>query len=117
MEEFAAALLVMVYALTRAFGDAGKALAMVFLAVQLSSSGGILPVELSGSWFANISPWLPLTWVVQSIKASMFGAYDGEWLRPLGWVAMAGLVVASLACYVGRWRYVRTSDVRPAISF
>ena len=109
--------LVMVYALTRAFGDAGKALAMVFLAVQLSSSGGILPVELSGSWFANISPWLPLTWVVQSIKASMFGAYDGVWLRPLGWLALAGLVVATLACYAGRWRYVRTAEVRPAISF
>lgn len=109
--------LLMVYALTRAFGDAGKALAMVFLAVQLSSSGGILPVELSGGLFANISPWLPLTWVVQAIKASMFGAYDGMWLRPLGWVALAGLLVATVACYVGRWRFVRTSEVRPAISF
>ena len=90
---------------------------MVFLAVQLSSSGGILPVELSGGWFANISPWLPLTWVVQAIKACMFGAYDGIWLRPLGWVALAGLVVAALACYVGRWRFVRTAEVRPAVSF
>ena len=113
----AATFLIIVYALTRAFGDAGKALAMVFLAVQLSSSGGILPVELSGGWFANISPWLPLTWVVQAIKASMFGAYDGEWLRPLSWVALAGLLIAMLACYVGRWRYVRTAEVRPAVSF
>lgn len=109
--------LVMVYALTRAFGDAGKALAMVFLAVQLSSSGGILPVELSGGWFANISPWLPLTWVVQAIKASMFGAYDGRWLQPLSWLALSGLSVALVACYAGRWRYVRTAEVRPAVSF
>lgn len=109
--------LLMVYALTRAFGDAGKALAMVFLAVQLSSSGGILPVELSGGLFADISPWLPLTWVVQAIKASMFGAYDGAWQTPLVWVALAGLVVAALACYAGRWKYVRNSEVRPAVSF
>ena len=109
--------LLMVYALTRAFGDAGKALSMVFLALQLSSSGGILPVELSGGLFAHISPWLPLTWVVEAIKACMFGAYDGVWLQPLGWVALAGGVVAVLACYAGRWHYVRTSEVRPAISF
>ncbi len=109
--------LIMVYALTHAFGDAGKALAMVFLAVQLSSSGGILPVELSGGLFANISPWLPLTWVVQAIKASLFGAYDGRWQIPLAWVATAGSAVALLACYLGRWRYVRTADVRPAVSF
>lgn len=109
--------LVIVYTLTRAFGDAGKALAMVFLAVQLSSSGGILPVELSGSWFANISPWLPLTWVVQAIKACMFGAYDGVWLQPLAWVAGAGVVIAAVACHVGRWHFVRTAEVRPAVSF
>ncbi|OYU43255.1 MAG: hypothetical protein CFE44_19410, partial [Burkholderiales bacterium PBB4] len=64
-----ATFLLIVYALTRAFGDAGKALAMVFLALQLSSSGGVLPVELSGGMFASISPWLPMTWVVQAIKA------------------------------------------------
>lgn len=109
--------LVIVYALTRAFGDAGKALAMVFLAVQLSSSGGILPVELSGGWFANLSPWLPLTWVVRAIKACMFGAYDGAWLTPLGWVTLAGLSVAALACFLGQWRFVRTAEVRPAVSF
>jgi len=109
--------LAIVFALTRAFGDAGKAFAMVFLAVQLSSSGGILPVELSGGWFANISPWMPLTWVVQAIKASLFGAYDSHWQQPLGWVATAGLLTFLVACYVGRWRFVRMSAVRPAISF
>lgn len=109
--------LLIVYALTRAFGDAGKALAMVFLAVQLSSSGGILPVELSGGLFANISPWLPLTWVVQAIKATMFGAYDGVWQQPLAWVSLAGVSVGVLGCYLGRWRYVRSSDVRPTVSF
>ena len=109
--------LMMVYALTRAFGDAGKALAMVFLAVQLSSSGGLLPVELSGGLFASLSPWLPMTWVVQAIKACMFGAYDDRWQQPLSWVAGAGLLVSVVACYLGRWRYVRSSQVRPAVSF
>ena len=90
---------------------------MVFLAVQLTSSGGLLPVELSGGLFASISPWLPMTWVVQAIKVCMFGAYDDAWLRPLVWVAGAGVLVAVLACYVGRWRYVRSSQVRPAVSF
>ncbi|OYT90321.1 MAG: hypothetical protein CFE43_18890 [Burkholderiales bacterium PBB3] len=113
----AATFLMIVYALTRAFGDAGKALAMVFLAVQLSSSGGLLPVELSGGLFASISPWLPMTWVVQAIKVCMFGAYDDAWVRPLTWVASAGLVVSVLACYLGRWRYVLSSQVRPAVSF
>lgn len=107
----------MVFALTRAFGDAGKALAMIFLAVQLSSSGGIVPVELSGGVFASMSPWLPLTWVVRAMKASMFGAYESQWLQPTLIVASVGLLAFACACWVGRWRFVRARQVRPAVDF
>lgn len=104
-----------VFALTRLLGDAGKALALLFLAVQLSSSGGIIPVELSGPVFMDISPWLPLTWVVRAIKASMFHAYEGAWLAPLLYVALAGVLAAVMACYLGRWRYVETADMQPPL--
>jgi putative membrane protein len=109
--------LAIVFALTRAFGDAGKALAMIFLAVQLSSSGGILPVELSGSLFAHISPWLPLTWVVRALKATMFGAFEMQWGYPLLVVGLTGGMALLSACYIGRWRFVKHTQVRPAVDF
>jgi putative membrane protein len=109
--------LAIVFALTRAFGDAGKALAMIFLAVQLSSSGGILPVELSGSLFAHISPWLPLTWVVRALKATMFGAFELQWGYPLLVVGLTGGMALLSACYIGRWRFVKHTQVRPAVDF
>ncbi|MDE2418836.1 MAG: YhgE/Pip domain-containing protein [Burkholderiales bacterium] len=109
--------LAIVFAMTRAFGDAGKALAMIFLAVQLSSSGGVLPVELSGGVFASLSPWLPLTWVVRAIKASLFDAYGGNWMHPVLIVSLGGILAILCSSWVGRWRFVRTSSVRPAIDF
>jgi putative membrane protein len=109
--------LVIVIALTRVLGDAGKALAMIFLAVQLSSSGGILPVELSGTLFSSISPWLPLTWVVRAMKVSMFGAYGGEWQHPMLVIALTCGIALVCACWLGRWRYVRPSAMRPAVDF
>lgn len=109
--------LLIIVALTRALGDAGKALALVFLAVQLSSSGGVLPVELSGGLFAQISPWLPITWVVKAIRAAMFGAFDGGWQAPVELLGIAGLVAALTATFVGRWRYVEASEMRPALDF
>jgi len=98
-----------VFAVTKAFGDAGKGVAMFLLAVQLSSSGGVLPVELSGGLFAQISPWLPLTWVVESVKVSMFGAYGGAWQQPLLLVGLVGLAGFALSCSVGRWRFVKSA--------
>ena len=107
--------LLIVCALTRLLGDAGKALAMLFLAVQLSSSGGVLPVELSGTFFATMSPWLPITWVVHGLKASMFGAFDGIWQTSWHQVLLAGAGAALVATLVGRWRYVPRSALVPAI--
>jgi putative membrane protein len=109
------AFLLIVFALTRAFGDAGKALALLLLAVQLSSSGGVLPVELSGGLFAQISPYLPITWVVKAIKASLFGAFEGFWQTSLQWVALTGVLAATSACFVGRWRFVKASSLRPTL--
>ena len=111
------AFLAIVFALTRAFGDAGKGLSMIFLAVQLSSSGGIMPVELSGGLYSDLSPWLPLTWVVRCMKATMFGAYGGDWLRPLAVIGISGLIALCCACWVGRWRYVQPAQMRPTVDF
>ncbi len=111
------AFLSIVFALTKAFGDAGKGLAMFLLAVQLSSSGGVLPVELSGGLFAQISPWLPLTWVVESIKVSMFGAYGGAWQEPLFLVGLVGLAGFVLSCSVGRWRFVKSAVRRSTTEY
>ncbi|HSD36231.1 MAG TPA: YhgE/Pip domain-containing protein [Rhodocyclaceae bacterium] len=104
------------FALTRAFGDGGKALAMVLLAVQLSSSSGIMPVELSGKLFMDISPWLPLTWVVKALKAAMFGAYDSAWHTSLLYASLSGALAFLMGCTIGKWRFTAES-ARPAIDF
>lgn len=109
--------LLIIFALTLAFGDVGKAMAMMFLAIQLSSSGGMVPVELSGGIFLEISPWLPLTWEVRAIKATLFGAYAGAWQQPLQWVLLAGALATAMACAAGRWRFVRQATIRPAVQF
>ena len=101
--------------LTRALGDAGKVFAMVFLAVQLSASGGVLPVELSGGLYEIISPWLPMTWVVRAVKAAMFGAYGGAWQSPMLLVTACGLISMLLACWIGRWRYLHPAQMQPAV--
>ena len=107
--------LLIVFALARWLGDTGKGIAMVLLALQLSSSGGIMPVELSGRLFADLSPWLPLTWVIKGLKASMFGAFDADWQRPMLIIAAWTLGAALMAIWVGSWRYVEQRDLRPAL--
>jgi putative membrane protein len=107
--------LLIIVALTRAFGDAGKAAALILLILQLSSAGGVLPVELSGGFYQTISPWLPFTWVIKALRATMFGAFEGQWLRPWLAVGVAGSIAALSACFIGRWKLVTPDEHRPAM--
>ena len=107
--------LLIIYALTLAFGDVGKGLALLFFAIQLTSSGSIVPVELSGGLFMDISPWLPLTWVVRAIKASLFDAFGGAWQPALLLVAMAATLAVTMACAANHWRFVRRATIHPSL--
>jgi YhgE/Pip-like protein len=105
----------MTLALVRALGDTGKALASILLVLQLSAAGGIVPIELSGSFFRELNPWLPFTWVVRAVRASLFGAFDHSWGLALGLVALAGVVALVIATWVGRWRVVPQEHYGPKL--
>ncbi len=103
--------------LIRVAGDTGKALAMLLLALQISASGGVVPIELSGEFFSTLSPLLPMTWMVYGLKAAMFGAYEADWLRPWLLTLCLGAVSAIGAAWLGRSQYRRASQLRPAMDF
>lgn len=54
--------------LTAAFGRAGIVISLVLLALQLTSSGGLYPVELVSGPFQAISGFLPLTAAVTGMQ-------------------------------------------------
>lgn len=107
--------LTIIVAFTRAFGDAGKAAALLLMVLQLSAAGGVLPVELAGGIYQTVSPWLPFTWVVKTLRASMFGAFDGDWFSSWLIIGLIGSVAWLFACFVGSWKFVTPDEHRPAM--
>ncbi|WP_339060718.1 YhgE/Pip domain-containing protein [Tepidibacillus marianensis] len=54
--------------LVSVLGDAGRFLAIVLLMLQLTSSAGTFPLELTPKFFQYISPYLPMTYSVKGLK-------------------------------------------------
>lgn len=75
-----------IYTLVVSFSDAGKALAVFLLVVQVAGAGGAYPLPLLPEWFQNISPFLPATHSMDAIRSSMAGIYQGDYWVSLGWL-------------------------------
>jgi putative membrane protein len=109
------AFLAIVWALVRLLGDLGKVVAVLLLIVQVSAAGALLPIELSDEAFQVMHPYLPLTWVVQAFRVSLFGAYDGAFWPAYSVVALTAASGLTLGSLLGRWRPVPTPQWRPPL--
>ena len=105
-----------ILSLVRLIGDAGKLLAVLFLVVQIASAGGAYPIETSPSFYRAISPWLPMTHVVEGLRAAMFGSYGGDWTRSLTpLIPWAAIALGASFLSTKRFRYVDDADYGPAL--
>lgn len=62
-----------VYTTVSTFGNAGKALVIIFLVLQLSGAGGTFPIELSSRFFQTINPFLPFTYAIAAMREAVWG--------------------------------------------
>ena len=65
--------MLMVYTLVSVFGDVGKAMAIVFLVLQIAGSGGTYPVALLPKFFQMIHPFLPFSYAVDLMREAVGG--------------------------------------------
>jgi putative membrane protein len=107
--------LALVWALVRLLGDIGKVVAVLLLIVQVSAAGALLPIQLSDEAFQAVHPYLPLTWVVQAFRASLFGAFEGAFWPAYWVVAAIGTVSFVIGTVAGRWRAVPEEAWRPPL--
>lgn len=75
-----------IYTLVVSFSDAGKALAVFLLVIQVAGAGGAYPLSLLPTWFQNVSPFLPATHAIDAFRAALAGIYHADYWISLGWL-------------------------------
>lgn len=74
---------IIVYTLVSVFGNIGKVVAIILLVLQVAASGGTYPVELMGSFFKAIHPYLPFTYAISMGREAIGGAVSTILMRDI----------------------------------
>ncbi|TXK84510.1 YhgE/Pip domain-containing protein [Paenibacillus sp. N3.4] len=61
------------YTLVSVFGNIGKGIAIIFLVLQFSSSGGTFPVSTASPFFQKLNPIVPFTYAVGLMREAVGG--------------------------------------------
>jgi len=105
------------YLLTIGLGRAGLVVSIFLLAIQITSTGGLYPIQLLATPFQVVSPLLPLTYGVQGMQAIIANSGAGSAIGAafaLVAFGVGSLLVALLA--VRRTRRARALGLVPAMA-
>jgi len=84
----------LMYTLIATFGNAGKALGVLLLVLQISGAGGAFPLAILPSFFSAISPFLPATHAITALRASIAG-YSGHEYGDAMWFLASFILFAA----------------------
>jgi putative membrane protein len=102
------------YLLTIGLGRGGLVVSLFLLAVQITSTGGLYPVQLLSTPFQVISPFMPLTYGIQGMQAIIAGGSVGPAVTAALVILVFGLASVLIALLaVRRTRRARALGLTP----
>ncbi len=89
----------LIYTLVLAFGDVGKAFAVVIVVIQIAGSSGTYPIELLPEFFQRLYIFFPFPYGINALRECVAGMYGHDYIMYL--LQLMLFVVASLV--LGLW--------------
>lgn len=92
-----------VFSLVSLFGNVGKAIAVVFMVVQLAGSGGTFPIEVTPKFFQVVYSLLPFTYAISGMREAIGGVVFSTLMKDLGVLILYFNVFMILGLTVKKW--------------
>ena len=70
----------LIYSLVSAFGDVGKAAAVVIVVLQIAGSSGTYPIELLPEFFQKVYIFFPFPYAINAMRESVAGFYEHDFV-------------------------------------
>ncbi|WP_029600124.1 YhgE/Pip domain-containing protein [Gardnerella greenwoodii] len=95
----------------------GRIVAIVLLMLQITSSAGTFPVQMTPAFFRAVHPYLPMTYSIMGLRQAMSGKNSGEIVSGIGMLVLFGVIAIAITSIAFRMkRTVTMFDLHPVIT-
>ncbi|PKZ60380.1 YhgE/Pip domain-containing protein [Gardnerella leopoldii] len=95
----------------------GRIVAIVLLMLQITSSAGTFPVQMTPAFFRAVHPYLPMTYSIMGLRQAMAGKNSGEIVFGIEMLVLFGVIAIAITSIVARMkRTVTMFDLHPVIT-
>ena len=81
-----------IYTIVHLLGNVGKAICIILLVLQLGSSGGTFPIQMTSSFFQALYPKIPFTYSIGLLREAVGGVYIPAAQRDMK-ILLIGIVI------------------------
>ena len=81
-----------IYTIVHLLGNIGKAICIILLVLQLGSSGGTFPIQMTSSFFQALYPKVPFTYSIGLLREAVGGVYIPAAQRDMK-ILLIGIVI------------------------
>ena len=85
-----------IYTIVHLLGNVGKAICIILLVLQLGSSGGTFPIQMTSSFFQALYPKIPFTYSIGLLREAVGGVYIPAAQRDMK-ILLIGIVITLIS--------------------
>ena len=92
----------LIYALTLAFGDIGRAAVIVIMMIQIAGSSGTYPIEILPDIFEKIFLFFPFPYAINAMREAICGLYKYDFVIYLAQLMVFFLCAVAIGVFIRR---------------
>jgi putative membrane protein len=92
--------MVLIYSIISAIGTVGKGVAVLLLVFQISSTGGIYPIEIMPDLFRGLYNYMPMTYGIKLVREAQLGVVWSNYMPALIILLAIGIVTVIVSLII-----------------
>ena len=92
--------MILIYSIISAIGTVGEGIVVILLVLQISSTGGVYPIQIMHNFFQSLYSYMPMTYGINLVREAQLGVVWGNYIPALIILLIIGIITVIVSVLI-----------------